>query len=201
MAFQPKQITHYEAKRLVELQGDVSDQAIEYSLSLIPPFSLGNEYTIHDNACDVGAVTQAIMTQAQQPTKTNLTIDATDINAQFVAGCAALAKEKHWPVKTAVMSAQELAFPADRFTHSFTTFAFHCLSDHDNAAKQVYRTLKPGGMAIASIWLDMPHVNALHHAHWRTRGKKAPLPTLLPMEGLGEDELRKPLEAGGFGAI
>ncbi|KAH8659285.1 hypothetical protein BGZ60DRAFT_414964 [Tricladium varicosporioides] len=101
---------------------------------------------------------------------------------------------------TAPMSAQELTFPDNRFTQSFTSFAFHCLGDHDTAAKQIYRTLKPGGVAIASIWIHMPHVDALQHAHWRTRGKDSPMPVLLPLEGFLEKDLRKALEAGGFEA-
>ncbi|OTA56915.1 S-adenosyl-L-methionine-dependent methyltransferase [Hypoxylon sp. EC38] len=192
MAFHPKQITKYQAEHLAELQGDVSDTAIKYSLRLIPPFSAGD--TIHDNACGSGAVTETIM-GIPPPA---IHIDATDINPQFVQGCAALAEKNKWPVSTAVMSAQELTFPNDRFTHSFTSFAFHCLGDHDKAAAQVYRTLKPGGTAIASIWIYMPHVDALQHAHWRTRGRDGPMPVLLPLEGFQEADLRKALEVGGF---
>ena len=194
MAFQPKQITKYEAKHLTELQGDVSEDAIRYSLALLPTFSSGD--VIHDNAAGSGAVTATIMELL--PPETNIYIEATDINEQFVAGCKALAESKKWPVNTSVMSAQELTFPDDKFTHSFTSFAFHCLGDHNAAAKQVYRTLKPGGTAIASIWTFMPHVDALQHAHWRTRGKEGPMPILLPLEGFQESDLRTSLEIGGF---
>lgn len=148
-------------------------------------------------ACGSGAVTSTILEQ----NPTNITIDATDVNEQFVAGCAALAEQKKWPVTTAVMSAQELTFPNDKFTHSFTSFAFHCLGDHDTAAKKIYRTLKPGGTAIASIWIYMPHVDALQHAHWRTRGKEGPMPALLPLEGFQEKDLRKALETGGSAPV
>lgn len=195
MAFQPKQITKYQAEHLAELQGNVSEQAIEYILGLIPPFSDGD--VIHDNACGYGAVTETIMGLVPPAT---IHIEATDINTQFVQDVAAIADKNSWPVSTAVMPAQELTFPDDNFTHSFNSFAFHCLGDHDAAARQVYRTLKPGGTAIASIWVSMPHVDALQQAHWRTRGKDGPMPTLLPLEGFQEADLRKSLEAGGFKA-
>ncbi|KAF1950201.1 S-adenosyl-L-methionine-dependent methyltransferase [Byssothecium circinans] len=194
MAFKPKQIIQYEAAHLSELQGGVSETAIKYSLSLIPPFSDGDD--IHDNAAGSGAVTATIFEQL--PPETSIHIDATDVNEQFVAGCKALAESNKWPVDTAVMSATELTFPDNKFTHSFTSFAFHCLGDHDTAAKQVYRTLKPGGIAVASIWIYMPHVDALQHAHWRTRGKEGPMPVLLPLESFYEKDLRNALEAGGF---
>lgn len=96
------------------------------------------------------------------------------------------------------MSAQKLDVPDNLFMHSFTSFAFHCLGDHDAAAKQVYRTLQPGGTAIAAICIFMPHVDALQHAHWRTRGRDGPTPTILPLEGSQEADLRKALVAGGF---
>ena len=158
MAFQPKQITKYEAAHLIELQGGVSETAINYSLGLTPNFAPGD--VIHDNACGYGAVTESIM-QLNPP---DITIDATDINPAFVEHCRQQAEKNKWPVTTAVMSAQELTFPADRFNYSFTSFAFHCLGDHNTAAKQVYRTLKPGGTAVASVWVYMPHADALQHA-------------------------------------
>ncbi|PVI00355.1 S-adenosyl-L-methionine-dependent methyltransferase [Periconia macrospinosa] len=197
MKFQPKQITKYEATHLKELQGNVSEAVIEYSLGLIPPFTNGDN--IHDNAAGSGAVTATIFEQVSSSgTGARIHIDATDINPQFVAGCKALAESKNWPVDTAVMSAQEITFPDESFTHSFTSFAFHCLGDHDKAAKHVYRTLKPHGVALASIWTSMPHVEALQHAHWRTRGKDGPMPTLLPLESFQEPQLRNALKAGGF---
>jgi hypothetical protein len=110
---QLKQITHYQAEHLAELQGDVSETAITYSLSLLPPIQAGA--MIHDNACGSGAVSQTIM--ARSP-PSDIHIDATDINPQFVEGCAALAAKNSWPMDVAVMPAQALTFPDDRFTRS-----------------------------------------------------------------------------------
>ncbi|KAI0508623.1 S-adenosyl-L-methionine-dependent methyltransferase [Xylaria bambusicola] len=192
MAFRPKQITNYQAEHLAELQGDVSETAINYVLGLLPPFADGD--VIHDNACGSGAVTETIM--AQSPPK--IQIYATDINAAFVEGVRALSEKNSWPVETAVMSAQEITFADATFTQSITSFAFHCLGDHDQAARQVYRTLKPGGLAVATVWIFMPHVEALQHAHWRTRGRDGPMPALLPLENFKESDLRQALQVGGF---
>lgn len=195
MAFQPKQITHYQAEHLAELQGNVSEQAISFFLDLVPPFSEGD--VIHDNACGSGAVTETIMGLSPRP---NVHVAATDINEQFVKGVAATADKNGWPVTTAVMPAQQLGFPDGHFTHSLNSFAFHCLGDAVAAAGEMYRTLRPGGTAVASVWTSMPHVDALQHAHWRTRGKEGPMPALLPLEGFLEADLRRALEAGGFEA-
>ncbi|KAI0394489.1 S-adenosyl-L-methionine-dependent methyltransferase [Xylariaceae sp. FL0594] len=192
-ALVPKQITEYQIEHLAELQGDVSEQATKYFLGLIPPINAGD--VIHDNACGHGAVTAAIM--ASNP-PTGIHIHATDINEEFVKGVKGLVKSNGWPVTTAVMPAQKLTFKDNMFTKSITSFAFHCIGDRDKAARQIYRTLKPGGYAIASIWVFMPHVKALQHAHWETRGEDAPLPTLLEEDECQESHLRDALKAGGF---
>ncbi|KAI4597535.1 hypothetical protein KJ359_004237 [Pestalotiopsis sp. 9143b] len=193
MPFQPKQLTQYQAEHLSELQGDVSETMMEYILALTPPFTEGN--IIHDNACGSGAVLSTILTNDHP---SNLHIEATDVNPQFVKGCAELAEKNNWPVTASLQSAQDITFLDNYFDYSFTNFAFHCLGDHDAAARQVYRTLKPGGVAVASIWVYMPHVDALQHAHWRTRGQDGSMPALLPLEGFVQEDLRKALAAGGF---
>jgi ubiquinone/menaquinone biosynthesis C-methylase UbiE len=149
---------------------------------------------VHDNACGAGAMTAAIMSRSPPI----LHIDAKEVNPQFAQGTGALAKEKGWPITAATMSSQELTFPDAHFTHSFTAFSFHCIGDHDLAAKQIYSTVKPGGTAVASVWVYMPHVAAMQHAHWRTRGRDGPMPTLPPMENCQEKDLRSALVAGGF---
>ncbi|KAI0406906.1 S-adenosyl-L-methionine-dependent methyltransferase [Xylaria palmicola] len=193
MTFTPKQITKYQAEHLAELQGGVSETVIKYCLGLIPPFKSGD--VIHDNACGSGAVTKAIM--ATKPS--GIHIHATDVNPDFVAGVENSAEENGWPVTTAVMSMEGLTFDNDTFTQSITSFAIHCLGDHsDEAARRIHRTLKPGGVAVATIWTFMPHIGALQHAHWRTRGREGPMPTLLPLESFQEADLRATLQAGGF---
>lgn len=193
MAFQPKQITHYQAEHLTELQGDVNKQAIRFFLDLIPPFSEGD--VIHDNACGSGTVTEIIMGLSPRP---NVHIDATDINEQFVKDVAAAAEKNGWPVSAAVMPMQKLGFPDGHFTHSLNNFAFNSMLDNDATAAEVYRTLRPGGTAVATMCTCMPNTNALKHAHWRTRGRDGPMPTLLPMDKFLEPDLRRSLEAGGF---
>ncbi|KAI3327015.1 hypothetical protein HD806DRAFT_485742 [Xylariaceae sp. AK1471] len=63
------------------------------------------------------------------------------------------------------MLAQALTFLENMFNKVIIGFAFHCIGDHDEAARQVYRALKLGSIAIATVWISMPHVEALQHAH------------------------------------
>lgn len=57
---------------------------------------------------------------------------------------------------------------------------------------------KPARVAVASVWVYMPHVAALQHAHWRTCGRDGPMLTLLTLEDYQENDLRAALVAGGF---
>lgn len=47
----------------------------------------------------------------------------------------------------------------------------------------------------------MPHVEALQHAHFLTRGWEGPMPALLPLEGYGAKDLKESLKKGGFGDV
>jgi ubiquinone/menaquinone biosynthesis C-methylase UbiE len=167
--FIPKQVTQYEASHLVELQGDVIETVTSYLLSLIPPMPIGS--IIHGNACGTDVVTETIMASNPPP---SITISTTDINTQFANACAATANKSHWPVTASVMSAQAFTFQDNYFTRSFTNFALHCLDGNNGAANQIYRTLKPGGIAIATIWTNIPHANELEYARFATGGKGEP---------------------------
>ncbi|THV47035.1 hypothetical protein BGAL_0340g00050 [Botrytis galanthina] len=72
--------------------------------------------------------------------------------------CLECATAANWPVEAIVMPAQSLKFPDHYLTQSFNNFFIsHHDDNHDPAAKQVYRTLKPGGTAIVSTWAAMAH--------------------------------------------
>ena len=146
-SFAPKQVTQYEASHFVELQGECSQIVVDSVLERLPTAPSGA--VIHDNACGTGVVFEQILSKEHPP---GIKVEATDVNEHFVAGAAQVAKQHAWPVSTAVMSAQKLDFPNNHFDRSFTNFAFHCLGDSDKAAQEVYRTLKPGGIAAATIW-------------------------------------------------
>jgi SAM-dependent methyltransferase len=197
--FKPKQHITLSATDLAELQGDGSPQAIKASLSFAPPFEVTS--IVHDNACGAGAVTELILTADPAP-PSGIRIHATDIDANFVAGTKTMTEERGWPVETGIMDARKLRFGDNFFTHSFTAFAFHCMPCGEDAAKEIHRTLQPGGTAIAMIWSSMPHVAAFQEAHWRTRGRDGVMPSLLLDEPpfTGKD-LENLLRAGGFDNI
>ncbi len=195
MAFQPKQITKYQASDLAELMGTASIQIIEQALKIIPAIKDGD--IIHDNAAGAGAVTEEVLKAL--PAGANIHIDATDINKAFMESLQAKADQNKWPVSASVMDGWDLTFPKDRFTHSFTTFGGPFFAGDGTGAKQIHNILQPGGLVVVGLWLFLPHLRPVIHAHHHTRGEHVPPSYMLETGcGFGEDALRQDLAAAGF---
>jgi len=96
------------------------------------------------------------------------------------------------------MNSEDLTFSNDMFTHSFASFLLMVVSNLDNVASKMYRTLKPGGIAFATIWETFGWLYVVHAAQKVVkpdtpffRGPVAP-------EWQAKARLRSCLETGGF---
>ena len=104
-----------------------------------------------DNACGTGAVTQAFL-----ETYPEAFVDATDNSA----GMIELLKQSQvqqptWKnVSTQVMDSVNLHFSADRFDVNIMNLGIFFVSDAQQAANEVYRTLRPGGTAVMTCWKE-----------------------------------------------
>jgi len=192
--FTPKQAQPKTAALYEEIVGRTSEDLNQHILNaLLPPFPPGS--VIHDNGSGTGQVTAEIM--MTNPPK-DIQIKATDANEYQVNGCKAKVEENGWPVETAVMRAQELTFPDNYFTHSITNFVVANLDDPDVAATHIYRTLKPGGVAIICTWAFMPHDEPMKQASAVTRGPKAQFALQWGGEWYLQSKLKEFILSGGF---
>merc|ERR1711977_763281 len=115
------------------------------SLSLIPKISSGA--VVHDNGCGVGAGTGAMLA-VSEPLAT-ISVKATDVDDRALAMYENKAAENGWPAEASRMDANALTFPDKTFTHSLMNAVVFVLpNDGIDAVKEIYRTLKPGGIAI-----------------------------------------------------
>lgn len=117
------------------------------SLTLAPPID-GTSH-VHDNASGPGIVTGAIL-----ESNPSARIDATDISEAMV-GATKLKYAKDGQVTAQVMDVMDLnGFEDNRFTHSFTNFVFVIMKPDEcrKGAKEIYRTVKPGGTAVVLGW-------------------------------------------------
>lgn len=189
----PKQAMPFDDKLFQIIGADETLTIAQYEMSILPAFPPGS--VIHDNACGLGPVTQSIL--ATSPPD-SIKVHATDAAPPMVQIYNGIAAAKQWPSKAALMDAQKLEFPDSTFTHSFLSFGLPIIDDPVAAAKEMYRTLKPGGTAVTAFWLSIPQgtsAQETRRAVWGPDGRIAVEPK---METNDREYIRNRLVDGGF---
>jgi SAM-dependent methyltransferase len=153
-----------------------------------------------ENACGNGAVTQAVM-EVEKPG--SFTINATDMNPKMCEMTATVAASKGWTdnVRTGIMPAEAFTFGNDTFTYSFSNFLIFLDNEPDKVAGSIYRTLKPGGVAIITTWAEVPYEQAILKAHTATRGPGAFHAYTTRLEWKKASHLVSVLEKAGFSNV
>jgi hypothetical protein len=103
-------------------------------------------------------------------------------------------------VHSEIMNAQDLKYPDDKFTHSFTNFALMIMPEPLKAAKHIYRTLKPGGTAALTTWKKLDYMLIFHDAQRKVKpdSEYLPGPRGIPSEWMSDTKLLSTLEEAGF---
>ncbi|KAF2269176.1 S-adenosyl-L-methionine-dependent methyltransferase [Lojkania enalia] len=203
-AFVPKQCIPLNPVFFTQLSGDTTKQIAEHLLKLIPAIPTGS--IIHDNACGTGAMTEAIMetrvNTGVETTPHDITIFATDIVRPVIEQMRKRADEKKWPLEAVeFMPSEALTFLDGSFTHSFTNLGIMVMDRDIDAAKQIYRTLKKGGIAVLSIWDKPLPVQAVTAAHLAVRPEGTQIPPAIKRGGFDDTNLRMILHTVGFRSI
>ena len=119
----------------------------------IPPLlhGLPSSPVVHDNACGTGAVTEQLL-KAIPATK----IYATDaIPGMVMAMKSIVAVDPALQAAVAeveIMNGEELTYPDDTFDASVMNFGIFFFPNSVLGAQQIHRTLKPGGIAVFTLW-------------------------------------------------
>lgn len=153
-----------------------------------------------DNACGTGAASEELLKKV--PTAN---VFAADVAPPMVQGFKAVISRKpelQEKVKEVRLEdAQSLSFADGTFDISITNLGLFFLPDPVAGAKQIYRTLKPGGMAVVTSWKEFGFKPIL----WEIQNQLKPanpLPELPLMEPWCESAFtEKILKEGGFGQI
>lgn len=146
--------------------------------------------TIHDNACGTGIVAQEIVAkdvlgQPHPDPNYKLNIHCTDKSEKMIQlaqsgfrNCeSATDMQATFPgvkVDFAAMPSETLAFQDGYFTHSFTNCGILWFDDGLAGAREILRTVKPGGIAVISSWKEMPIFDIVRAAQ-RACGHQEPL--------------------------
>ncbi|KAK5996889.1 hypothetical protein PT974_02236 [Cladobotryum mycophilum] len=104
---------------------------------------------------------------------------------------------------THVMLGEELGFPDDTFTHSITNLGLMFFSDGPQGVKEIYRTLKPGGVAVITCWSFMGYIDGvIRPSQAAARPSDPPYQIPLPTNWFQPEYVEKVLtEDGGFSDV
>ncbi|KAI4656364.1 uncharacterized protein J4E79_007917 [Alternaria viburni] len=172
--------------------GAVTSQFAAHNLSLLPP--IPPNAIIHDNACGAGTVSRKILSSK---TPSGFKIHATDIDQVFLDALQSDVQKNSWPIDVSNQRSENLSFPDDHFTHSINNIGiFFTSSAGLDGAKEIYRTLQPGGIAVVNCWEDVTWLPPFALVHQALRpGKPYPAPPILWKDG---QQIQKVMLEAGF---
>ena len=193
---QPKQVAILlEGQNKVDVYeatgGAVTSQFAAHNLSLLPPIPPTS--VIHDNACGAGTVSRIIL---YSNALSDLKIYATDIDQVFLDKLRSDADRNSWPIYVSNQKSESLSFPDNHFTHSINNIGiFFTTGAGLDGAKEIYRTLQPGGTAVVNCWEDVTWLPPFALVHQALRpGNPYPAPPIIWKDG--QQIQRVMLEAG-----
>jgi ubiquinone/menaquinone biosynthesis C-methylase UbiE len=181
------------AKTYEDGTGGCTRELAEHCLPLLPP--LTPDSIVLDNACGSGIVTDLIL-HVTDP-KIRPTIHAVDGAPNMVE----ITRERFMAIENiqvTLMLAEELKFPNDTFTCSITNLGLPFFNDPDQGAKEIFRTLKPGGMALVTGWEDLGYVGVIQTLQRVIHPEKNVYKLPFSSEWLDPHHLKRALEATGF---
>ncbi|KAI3335747.1 S-adenosyl-L-methionine-dependent methyltransferase [Ustulina deusta] len=176
--FVSKQALPFDGKLFEIIGADETLTIAKYEMTLLPPFPSG--VIIHDAACGLGP------------------FHATDIAPPMVGIYNQVSSAGNWPVKAEVMDTQSLTFPDATFSHTFLSFGLPIIDDPVAAAKEMYRTLAPGGTAVTAFWLQIPQGECAHETRKAIWGPDAHIAVEPKPQHKDRDFIRSLLVQGGF---
>lgn len=150
--------------------GGLSRELSRYIIRSAIGGSIGTDSVILDNACGPAIVTEEILF-ALPPSDTLPTIHAVDISPAMIgAACSKSALAAHADrIHLAVMPAEKLTFPDEIFSHSITNLGIFFFADAAQGAREIFRTLQPGGVAFLTIFAAFPHLELVRRAQAAVR--------------------------------
>ncbi|CAF9914510.1 MAG: hypothetical protein ALECFALPRED_009611 [Alectoria fallacina] len=175
----------------------------------LPPPNTTRTLRILDNASGPMILTTQCLLDPTLTSHPAIHISAVDLSADFVAANrATLSSNPAFfcgngrKVDTAVMDGLDLQFPDNTFDLSFTSLALFAFPDPVKGARELFRTLKPGGVAAATTWKSVGWLPLLHEVEAMLRPGRRPrtrMPALEPWSVPGK--LARTLREAGFGRV
>ena len=148
-----------------------------------------------DNACGTGIVTKELL-----KTYTDIHIDAVDFSDGMIDVIRPVVQQEGWTdrVNIAKMNGTDLKFEDGIFDVSLTNFAIFFFPEAHKGAKELYRTLKPGGTAALTAWQYFGWLPVLHEIQKTVKPNDPPFAVPLLEKWHKKETMVETLKAGGF---
>jgi ubiquinone/menaquinone biosynthesis C-methylase UbiE len=154
ITFKPRQALAPTPALYDVLVGNGMEELAQATIAQIP--AIPRDAVVHDNGCGTGAATAAVVAGVPDATA-SLQITGTDVNDDALNIYRKRASDECWPAEGHHEDAMALTFDDSTFTHSINNALLFVLpNDGIDAVKEVYRTLKPGGVALFNTWFSPP---------------------------------------------
>lgn len=155
---------------------------------------VGPQATVLDSAAGTGEFTDELLKATTSDAVARVhAVDGSQAMVKMIEG-RALGKR----VETAVMDGQHLGFADGTFDISVTNFGIFFFPSPEAGAKEIYRTLKPGGSAVLTCWKEIGLIPMFYEAQKIVK----PQTSLESIPGLEDwrdvEMMKKTLKAGGF---
>jgi ubiquinone/menaquinone biosynthesis C-methylase UbiE len=173
--------------------GDLTRRISAHLISISSP-PLSPSSVVLDNACGPGITCTEILKQVPKE-QWPASIHATDFSPAMIKE---LGKKGHTEIQSQVMDAQDLKFPNEYFSHVYFAFAIFALPDATKGAKELYRTLQPGGVAYVTTWVVVGWTPIVARAIHAVRPDAPLYKNPLPEEWFKAEKLKDVLVSGGF---
>lgn len=162
------------------------------------PSPITSSSIIHDNASGPGMLVAEVIQLPQFAVENVPKIYCTDVSPAMIKALSTKDWGSRYGVEGAVMDGQELSFSDGMFTHSFTNVSIFLFPDPVKGTKEIYRTLKPGGVAFVTTMKRMGWLAPFHSAQKRVRPDEKPWQGLVAPEWLESAHLKKLMLEAGF---
>ncbi|KAF4464238.1 methyltransferase type 11 [Fusarium albosuccineum] len=168
------------------------------------------ESILLDNACGTGIVSEEVVLRAQRKKKCLPSLYPVDFALEMVYTCMQKLLDLDlelryedldllWNFHTGLMPGEMLLFPDEMFTHSITNLGILFFYDSVAGARQIYRTLKPGGVAVVTSWSALGYVeNVIHPAQAIVRPDDPPYKVPISEVWFDAGHVEECLREGGF---
>ncbi|KAF9878824.1 methyltransferase type 11 [Colletotrichum karsti] len=167
----------------------------ELAERFVPLLNITSDSVVLDNACGTGIVTDVLLQKFGD--KKLPEIHAVDGAPKMVEISEARFVSNN-RVRSAVMPGENLDFPDSTFTHSITNLGFLFFDDASKAAAEVWRTLKPGGIAVVTNWKELGYLPVLRKLQQEIRPEEEPFNVPIEPEWFEPHHTEKILRSAGF---